>query len=88
MAKSTMPIVITGGLTILNDEIIDGKPWVEALPVIVMTGALALALAGLEQLSPALAVGIGWIAVITRLLIGGDKSVVAKFNKFIQEKPK
>lgn len=88
MAKSTMPIVITGGLTILNDEVIDGKPWAEALPVVVMTGALALALAGLEQLSPALAVGLGWIAVITRLLIGGDKSIVAKFNKFIQEKPK
>jgi hypothetical protein len=84
MAKSTMPIVITGALTILNDEVIDNKPWAEALPVVVMTGALALALAGLEQLSPALAVGLGWIAVITRLLIGGDKSIVAKFTRFQQ----
>jgi hypothetical protein len=84
--RSTMPTVIAGGLTILDDQIIDAKPWADALPVVVMTGALALALGGLEQVTPTFAVGLAWIAVITRLLIGGDKSIIAKFNKFIQEK--
>jgi hypothetical protein len=88
MAKSTMPIVITGGLTILNNQVIDGDSWGDALPVVVMTGAVALALGGLEQVSPMFAVGLAWLAVITRLLIGGDQSVIAKFNKFVQEKPK
>jgi hypothetical protein len=82
MAKSTMPIVIVGSLTILDNQVIDNKPWADALPVVVMTGALAAVLAGVEQLSPKFAVGLAWIAVVTRLLIGGDKSVVAKFTKF------
>jgi hypothetical protein len=88
MAKSTMPILITGGLTVLNNQVIDNESWSDALPVVVMTGAVALALGGLEQVSPTFAIGLAWIAVITRLLIGGDQSVVAKFNKFIGEKPK
>lgn len=86
MAKSTMPIMIVGSLTILDNQVIDSKPWADALPVVVMTGALAVALAGLEQVSPKFAVGLAWIAVVTRLLYGGNQSVVAKFNKFTQGK--
>lgn len=81
MAKSTGPILAVGAVTILDNQVLDGKPWAEALPVVLMTGVAALLLAGLEQLSPALATGLAWLALITRVFVigGASGNVATKF---------
>jgi hypothetical protein len=68
MAKSTGPILIAGGITLL-DKVTKGTATVpEFLKVAVATSIAALVLDGFEHVSPPLAVGIAWIAVVTVIL--------------------
>ncbi len=78
MARSTGPVLAVGAITVLDDQVIEGKPWPEALPVVVMTGVTALLLGGFEHVSTTLAVGLAWLALVTRIfVIGGAKGNVA-----------
>ncbi len=89
MARSTGPVLAVGAVTVLDGQVLDGKAWSEALPVVVMTGVAALLLAGFEHVSPTLAVGIAWLALITRLFVigGATGNVATKFMNWQKGKP-
>jgi hypothetical protein len=67
-------VLAIGGITAANEALFaplagHGTPWQNFnWRVIPATGVLALALAGLEKLSPALGVGLAYIALITVLV--------------------
>ena len=73
MARSTGIILAAGGITLANEAIFaplaGGKPITKGFNwrVVPATAFAAMALAGLEHLSEALAVGVAWIALITVL---------------------
>jgi hypothetical protein len=67
MAKSTGPILATGGITFLNQWIGNDNPpdWT----ILVATGIAAGGFYLFEEISPPLAVGIAWIAFVTSFLV-------------------
>lgn len=69
MAASTGPVVAAGAITYANNVLGNGRSWDSQLIIIVGTGIAAGMLAFAERLSPQLATGIAWIALITSLLI-------------------
>lgn len=72
MAASTGPVLIAGGITAANELIfapVDGRKVSFNWRLIPATGLLALALAGLEKISPGFATGIGWLLVATVLIV-------------------
>lgn len=67
MAKSTAPILLTGGASFANDYLTTGQ--VNLKPLL-GAGVAALVLAGVEQvpgMAP-LAAGVAWIAFVTLML--------------------
>lgn len=66
MARSTMPIIAVGGITVFNQTILNGREIDWRVPVATAFAAGALAL--LEKPAPTLAVGVAWIALVTVLL--------------------
>jgi hypothetical protein len=70
MAKSTGPILLTGGITFLNEWLGNGKAPTSEIKVLLATGVAAAGLALVEQIPgfQPLAVGIAWIAFITMML--------------------
>jgi hypothetical protein len=84
MAKSTAPILLTGGITFLNQWLGNGNAPTSEIKVLVATGVAAAGLALVEQIpgfSP-LAVGIAWIAFATMMLAPLDgKSPVQNLAK-------
>jgi hypothetical protein len=80
MAKSTAPILLTGGISAGNQWLGNNQPVGEAIKILVATGIAAGGLALVEQipgLAP-LAQGIAWIAFITLMFtnVGGKASPV------------
>jgi hypothetical protein len=83
MAASTGPVLLAGGVTIATNQVINAEPWSQALPVIVMTGVASLLLAGAEHLSRELAIGIAWIALVTRIFVVKDKHGRSPADEFL-----
>lgn len=72
MARSTGPALIAGGITAANELIFapaDGQKIRFNWRLIPATGLWALALAGMEKISPGWAVGLAWLAVATVLIV-------------------
>ena len=75
MARTTGIVLIAGGITAANEVLFaplagQGAPWKDFnWRVIPATGALALALAGLEHLAPTFAVGLAWLALAAVLIV-------------------
>lgn len=67
MAASTAPILLVGGMTILNESLFNGQPIDWKVPV--ATGFAAGAFALMEKATPQFAVGLAWLAVGAVLLI-------------------
>jgi hypothetical protein len=75
MARSTGIILATGGVTLLNQSVLNGKPVDWRVPV--ATGFAAAAFALLEKANEQLVVGVAWIALLTVLLARVDPKVPA-----------
>lgn len=67
MSSSTGPILATGGITFVNQWI--GNNQKPDFRILVGTAIAAAGLYALGEVSPELAAGIAWIALITSLLI-------------------
>jgi len=67
MARSTGPVLITGGITFANKWI--GNNQGPDFKILLATAVAAGILAGFEHAVPELAVGIAWIALVTSLLV-------------------
>jgi hypothetical protein len=80
MAQSTGPIVTLGLITWANGAILEGKgsDLKFTARVAVGTGIAAGGLALVERLSPELAKGVAWIALVTALFtrVGNSRSPV------------
>lgn len=63
MATTTGPILALGGITLMNQTILNNQPIDWRVPI--ATGFLAGAFALFEKANAQLAVGVAWIAVIT-----------------------
>ena len=81
MARSTGPVLATGTITFLNQWIGNGKS--PDFTILFATGIAAGGLYLFEKVSPELAVGIAWIALVTSFLITpkGGKSAVSNIEK-------
>ena len=82
MAKSTAPILLTGGMEFANDYLVNGTFQVR---VLLATGIAAGGLALVEQIPgmAPIASGIAWIAFITLMFTstGGKPSPVQTIGK-------
>ena len=82
MAKSTVPMVLTTGVSFFNQWLGNGKL---DLSILVAGGIATAALAGLEQIPgfQPIAVGIAWIAFVTLMFtnIDGQNSPVNNLQK-------
>ena len=67
MAKSTGPILATGGITFANQWLLNKQS--PDFTILVGTAIAAALLYGLEEINTELAVGIAWIALVTSLLV-------------------
>lgn len=73
MARSTGPILAVGGITLANQVLLAKEPqdidWRIPIATAIAAGGLAL----FERVSPELAVGLAWIALVTVLFVRVDK---------------
>lgn len=67
MAQSTGPILAVGGITMLNRSLLAKDPQPIDFRVVIGTAIAAGGLALLERLSPELAVGIAYVALLAVL---------------------
>lgn len=74
MAKSTGPILLAGGITFTNGWILDKQS--PDFKILLATAIAAGGLSLMERVSPPLAEGIAWIALVTVLFtrVGGKQS--------------
>jgi hypothetical protein len=63
MASSTGIVLAVGGISFGNEWLLNKQA--PNFRILLATGVAAFMLAGLEHLSPPLAVGIAWIALVT-----------------------
>lgn len=63
MAKSTGVILAVGGITLVNQSVVNGRPVDMRVPVATAIAATGFAL--LEKGNEKLVVGIAWIALLT-----------------------
>lgn len=83
MSKSTGPMLLVGGITIVNDSVFNGQPINWRVPVATAFAAGILSL--VEHPLPEIAVGIAWIAVATVMLTrlpGQPRSPVENFQRW------
>jgi hypothetical protein len=91
MAESTGVALAVGGITAANEALFaplagHGTPWEDFnWRIVPATAIFALALYGIEQISPVFAKGLGYIALITVLLarFGNAPSPVENLNKIL-----
>ena len=72
MARSTGPILVAGATTWANQTLLGKAPESvldNTVRIGVATGLLAGALFGIEKISPELATGLAWLALVTVLLV-------------------
>jgi hypothetical protein len=75
MARSTGIVLAVGGITVFNEVILHSQPFNWKVPI--ATGIAAVMLGGLENLSPELAVGIAWVALVAVSLTRVNPNVPA-----------
>ncbi len=75
MAHSTGPVLAIGAITVANEVVLHSGTFTWKVPL--ATGIAALMLAGLEEVSPALAVGIAWVALAAVLFTRVDPNIPA-----------
>ena len=75
MARSTGPIIAVGAITLANQTVLHAEPFDWRVPI--ATGLAALVLAGVERVSPELAVGIAYIALVAVLFTRLNPNVPA-----------
>jgi hypothetical protein len=80
MGASTGPIVATGAIALFNETIVAGKPI--NLRIVTGTAIAAGGLVLIERLSPELARGFAWLALLTILLVRIDPAVPAPTEAF------
>lgn len=73
MAESTTPVLIAGGLTVLNRNIFNDEPWDWRIPI--ATGIAVGMFALLEKPFPGMAKALAWTAVATIVLARVDPKV-------------
>lgn len=78
--KTTGPILAIGGITLVNESIVGGKPIDWRVPI--ATGVAAAMFALFEHAWPEGAVGLSWIALVTVLLVRVDPSVPSPAENF------
>lgn len=82
MARSTMPILAVGGITVFNQTILNGQEIDWRVPVATAFAAGALAL--IEKPLPTFAVGVSWIALVTVLLARVDPRTPAPVETLLK----
>jgi hypothetical protein len=82
VSASTGPILAAGAITLFNDLVINRKSWQQDSRVIVGTAVAAGGLYLVEQISPELARGIAWIALVTVLFVRTDPKVPSPAEAF------
>ena len=82
MARSTMPILAVGGITLMNQTILNGQEIDWRVPVATAFAAGAFAL--IEKPAPTLAVGVAWIALLTVLLARVDPTTPAPVETLLK----
>lgn len=82
MARSTMPILAVGGITLLNQTILNGQELDWRVPVATAFAAGAFSL--IEKPLPTLAVGVAWIALLTVLLARVDPKTPAPVETLLK----
>lgn len=82
MARSTLPIIAVGGVTMFNQTILHGQEIDWRVPV--ATAFAAGALAFIEKPAPTLAVGVAWIALVTVLLARVDPKTPAPVETLLK----
>lgn len=80
MGASTGPILAAGAISLGNEMIVAGKPI--NLRIITGTAIAAGGLVLIERLSPGLAKGLAWLALMTVLLVRVDPDVPAPLEAF------
>lgn len=84
MARSTGPMLAVGGITIANQSLLakEQQPIDWRIPIATAIAAGGLAL--LERISPELAVGLAWIALVSVLFVKVDKKVDAPAENILR----
>lgn len=73
MSATTGPVLAIGGITMMNQTILNNKPIDWRVPI--ATGFLAGAFALMEKGNAKLATGVAWIALLTVLIARVDPKV-------------
>jgi hypothetical protein len=81
MSRSTGPILAVGAITVANQSVFHDKPLDLRVPI--ATGLVAGGLALLERLTPGLAVGLAWVALLTTLFTRLEPGVPAPAESFV-----
>jgi hypothetical protein len=84
MAGSTGPILAIGGITIVNESIVNGQPLDWRVPI--ATGLAALAIGALENGIPTFSdafVKLSWIALVTTLLVRVKPGTPSPMESFV-----
>jgi hypothetical protein len=84
MAGSTGPILAIGGITIVNESIVNGQPLDWRVPI--ATGLTALTIGALENGIPAFSdafVKLSWIALVTTLLVRVKPGTPSPMESFV-----
>jgi hypothetical protein len=82
MAQSTGPILAIGGITMMNQTILNNKPIDWRVPI--ATGFLAGGFALFEKGNVKLATGVAWIALLTVLLARVDPKVPSPVESLLK----
>ena len=82
MAASTGPVLVAAGITAFSELFLEPGHGLSKLNwrLLPAAGGLALALAGLEKIAPAFAVGLAWLTVLGVLIVpfgGGPPPIEA-----------
>lgn len=75
MSDTTTPILLVGGITMVNRSVFNDEPW--DWRIAIATGISVGLFAGLEKAMPKVAVGLAWLAVIGISLGRVDPNVPA-----------
>lgn len=82
MAQSTGPVLAIGGITIMNQTILNNKPIDWRVPI--ATGFLAGIFALFEKSNPKFVTGIAWIALVTVVLARVDPKVPSPAESLVK----
>jgi hypothetical protein len=85
VARSTAPILLTGGISFLNQWLGNGQPVTSGIKIFLATGIAAGGLALVEEIPgmAPIAVGIAWIAFVTLMFtdLNGKPSPLTNLTK-------